>query len=219
MTTRQLHQQLLQDKNLHIKNCLIPNQIEDILCCNKLIEYKKRITSRRILTKTWQGASALTDQDLQFFSHVVLADGRVDVSLPPDLGLELIGEMPYKIGKIGLPENYRIKAWNLLILPPSIIDQVWHQDNGGCSPDEYYTVLIPLNDASGMGKTQIALPYTDDFGDHKTTTTPNIQPGDALVFSGSLWHRETANLSRQTRYCLYLILTSLPKEELFETWK
>jgi len=213
------YEKLIQNKYLHIKYCISGSQIKDILDPYKDIEYEDKVSSRRIITKKWIGAYNLCDSDLRYMKFVELEDGRVDVSLPKSLGLELLGEMPYKLGKIGLGKGCKIKAWNLLILPPSDKEQVWHQDNGGCNADDYYTVLIPLNHIKGMGRTEIALPYTDNFKEHKYIETPKVQSGDALVFSGSLWHRGTPNLSKETRYCLYMVLTRLPQEEIFESWK
>lgn len=212
-------EQLTGDKYLHIKNCITPDQIQDILNPIKLIEYQEQISSRRTITKKWCGACNLCDVHLQYMKFVELDDGRVDISLPKSLGLELLGEMPYKLGKIGLGEDFTIKAWNLLILPPSDKEQVWHQDNGGCGSEDYYTVLIPLNHLEGMGRTEIALPYTEKFKDYDQIAVPEVETGDALVFSGSLWHRGTPNLSKDTRYCLYMVLTRLPQDKIFESWK
>ena len=212
-------QKLINDKYIHIKNCITPDQIQDILNPHKLIEYQEKVTSKRTITKQWIGTCNLCDVHLQYMKFVELDDGRVDISLLKSLRLELLGEIPYKLGKIGLGEEFKIKAWNLLVLPPSDKEQIWHQDNGGCDSDDYYTVLIPLNHQEGMGRTEIALPYTDNFNDHNLIMTPEVETGDALVFSGSLWHRGTPNLSKDTRYCLYMVLTKLPQEKIFESWK
>lgn len=96
------------------------------------------------------GAKYLCDLDLKYMKFVELEDRRADISLPKSLGLELLEEIPYKLSKIGLGEEFKIKAWNLLILSPSDKEQIWHQDNGGCEIDDYYTVLIPLNHKEGM---------------------------------------------------------------------
>lgn len=55
------------------------------------------------------------------------------------------------------------------------------------------TVLIPLVDVPGMGRTEI---LTGD----ETIIVPDVSVGDALIFSGSVWHRGTANLSNMPRY-------------------
>lgn len=211
-----LYQHLLTNKYVHLSNCMTSRQIQTILAPKEPLQYQKPVTSRRTITKQWNGTINLTDVDLQYFSYVVLADGRIDISLPIDLGIQL-GNLP-KLKQLGLSSDYQIRAYNLLILPPSDKEQVWHQDNGGCSPEDYYTILIPLNHSTGMGKTEVAIPYTSQFRNHKEIICPNVKPGDALVFSGSLWHRGTPNLSKDTRYCLYLILSRLPQEKIFEKW-
>lgn len=212
------YKDLLDKKYLHFPNLLSTKQIDKILEPTDPVEWKKQVSSRRNIKKIWNGAMKLTDKDIGFYSYVVLPDGRIDISLPKDLGEQLTGS-PHSLLNIGFSEEFEIKSWDLLILPPNPTVQTWHQDNGGCNPDDEYTVFIPLNDAPGMGKTEIAVPYTHNFEDHKQTFSPNVKVGDALVFSGSLWHRGTANFSNQTRYCLYMILTKLPKHNVFEEWK
>jgi ectoine hydroxylase-related dioxygenase (phytanoyl-CoA dioxygenase family) len=83
--------------------------------------------------------------------------------------------------------------------------------------NKYYTLLIPLTDEPGMGKTEVITPYHKSYKNGEIIT-PNVSIGDGLLFSGNLWHRGTANLSKKTRYCIYMIITDLPEEELVESW-
>lgn len=119
------------------------------------------------------------------------------------------------------PEDFKIVHTNLLINPPNNNIQDFHQDNSGENPDDYYTLLIPLTDAVGTGKTELVVPYNYDLPKEskRKTIIPDVNIGDGLCFSGCLWHRGTANLSSETRYCIYMIVSNAPKERLFENWK
>lgn len=182
------------------------------------IYWNRQVTKRRHVPKIWNGCIALTDADIAFYKYVNLRDGRVDIHLPQDLADLLICQKTRDAILAHFPDDFRIAHINLLINPPNPNTQEWHQDNGSVSPDDYYTLLIPLNDCQGMGKTEFVEPYTYDFPKYPQTTIPNVQVGDGLLFSGCLWHRGTPNMSKQTRYCVYMIVSRLPEEELFETW-
>lgn len=146
---------------------------------------------------------------------------RVTISLPPELSRQLLG--PKTEEKIlGLfPAHFRIAHVNLLINPAHNRSwQNWHQDNSDVDADAYYTLLVPLVDAPGMGKTEVVVPYAYDFPEGQCATlTPNVTVGDGLCFSGCLWHRGTPNLSSSPRHCLYMIVTSADQSQLSEDWK
>jgi hypothetical protein len=215
---------LLTHKYHIINNLLNPHEISNILDNNN-IHWNKPLSSTRTITMTWKGAINLTDIDINTFKYVVLPDGRIDINLNTNLVQSILPNITHKINQL-FNHSYNIHYINLLINPPNTNTQQWHQDNSSIHPDYYYTILIPLVDYPNMGKTQIITPYTYSFP-HKniknntiTPITPNVSIGDALVFSGSLWHRGTPNLSKHTRYCLYIIITAshIDPKLLFEHW-
>ena len=181
--------------------------------------WSKQVTTRRSVPKVWPGARHLTTDELRYYSLVELPDGRVDISLPDSLTKQLLPVAIQDRILTAFPSGFRIASTNLLINPPNNQVQMWHQDNAGLPADSYYTVLIPLVDEEGMGKTEMVLPLAHKLPRKPVGTTPVHTVGDALCFSGCLWHRGTANLSRQTRYCLYLIVTTAPEQSLFESWR
>lgn len=208
--------QLLKCRHTVLPNLLSKNQVNNILYPqpkNPVI-YEKNLSKRRSIYE-WKGVS-----NIDRFPTVTLPDGRVDVSLPKNLGEVLtiqasemwniffyLNEVTDRSGTKPL----KIASYNLLINPPNENMQMWHQDYRTCDEKDYYTILIPLNEADGMGKTEIKNTNGQPF-------IPDVQVGDALVFSGSLTHRGTPNLSNKIRYCLYMVMTRLEKEKLFENW-
>ncbi len=200
-----------------IKNILSENEINIIL--DGKCEWNKPVSSRRTIKKVYHGCKNLTDYDLNFFKFVQLKDGRVDINLDKDLSKNLIPEETQKTILHNFPKGFEIVHTNLLINPPNENIQDFHQDNSGVDADNYYTLLIPLIDEDGMGKTEIVVPYSYNFPKKPKTIIPDVTIGDGLIFSGCLWHRGTANLSKYTRYCIYMIISNADKSMLFEDWK
>lgn len=196
---------LKKDRFTIIKKVLNSDQINKLL--NGEFKWKKILSKNRTLTKLWKG---VFNEDFKYMNSVKLSDGRIDISLPKTL----IEELNIKFNK----KNYRIKNWNLLINPTNENVQEFHQDNGNLKDDEYYTLLIPLTDDEKMGKTEVIVPYSYNFPKKYEIIKPGVKIGDALLFSGCLWHRGTENLSKDVRYCLYGIITKgdLP---VYEDWK
>jgi len=212
---------LRENKYQILDNILNREEINNVLYGNGVC-WKNKVSSTRVISKKWNGVTKLTDLDLQFFKFVVLPDGRVDINLPMNLVDRLLNDSLVKIQQ--LDPTFQIALVNLLVNVTNPSTQNWHQDNGGLGEDEYYTVLIPLVDEPGMGKTEVLVPYTKKFPRKKLKkgevqiATPDVGVGDALIFSGSLWHRGTANYSSMPRYCLYMILTNQDPSVLFENW-
>lgn len=169
----------------------------------------------------WRGCTKLTADDLQFFAFVQLPDGRLDINLPPELVEALLPAETFSHTLSLFGEKFRIAYVNLLIHPPSNTYQSWHQDNASLAKDEYFTLLMPLVNAPGMGKTELVVPYTWNLPKAPKTCIPDVKVGQGLVFSGCLWHRGTANWSTDTRYCLYMVVTSAKPNDprLFENWQ
>jgi hypothetical protein len=202
---------LIQDKYLHYPNLLPFTTVLSIL--HGPVTYQKTLSSQRRVEKTWEGIRKI---DYQFERCVKLTDGRIDISLPVDLGRKFLPP-PSMLNLLAcMPPGVSVRNYNLLLTPPGSTAQDYHQDNGSLSPEEYYMALIPLNAAEGFGKTELLLPYSYDFPDLPTRFTPAADVGDALVLSGCLWHRGTANTSKSWRYSLYVLFSSAGALE--ETW-
>lgn len=208
-------EKLMKDKYYISRDVLDSTTINRIL--NGPISWNHKLSNTRSQKKTWNGCLNITDGDVKYFGKVKLPCGRMDINLPITLVQEF-GLCEKSILR-SFPKGFRIASYQLLITPCSDETQTWHQDHGGLGPDDYYTLLIPLVDIPGMGKTKVKIPYTKDFDKHAKTITPDVTIGDGLLFSGSLWHKGTANVSNSPRYCLYLVISNAPSEKLFETWK
>lgn len=176
------------------RNILSDIQIEKFLDGD--IEWIKYLSSSRSVEKQWRGAKNINLSD---FSWIKLPDGRIDINLPNSLTNEIIDIDQIKQLKENLP-NY---TCNLLINPAKNKQiQDFHQDNG-LLDENYYTLLIPLNREKGMGQTEFI-----DFD-------VNLNVGDGVLYSGSVWHRGTANLSNKNRYVIYFVFS---KDNIEEKW-
>jgi len=216
--------ELLTNKYYIINNFLISEDVSNIMNNNQ-IQWNKKVSSTRTIKSIWKGAINLTDLDIKSFKYVILPDGRIDINLDDNLVQAILPNIKNLIQSL-FNNSYNISFINLLINPPNTNIQQWHQDNSAIDPDNYYTILIPLVDYEYMGKTEIIIPYTHSFPHKKIKNNiiipiiPNVSIGDALIFSGSLWHRGTPNLSKYTRYCIYIVLTKSDVDSslLFEHW-
>lgn len=195
-----------------VKGILTQDEISRILKPQSMAyQWNRKLSSTRNISVRWNGLETLTDLDLRHFRYVVLSDGRVDINCPDDLAEKIIPDLGPRLLSLLPPKQWKIQYINFLINPARNTNvQDWHQDNGDLGND-YYTVLIPLVDVPGMGRTEI---LTDDG----TIIVPDVSVGDALIFSGSVWHRGTANLSNMSRYCIYLVVSCRDKSLLFENW-
>ena len=198
-----------------IKSLIDLNSVKLLL--NQKHIWNKKLSSTRNININWNGIINISDIDLKHYSFVELPDGRIDINLPNELSNKMTSDFQNNILKY-FPADYKIQYINLLINPPNKNMQNWHQDNGGLQKHEYYTVLIPLTHSQGMGKTEVIDSCHKSFPKKYKILIPDINIGDALVFSGSLWHRGTPNLSNHTRYCLYMIVSNQDKSLLFEAW-
>lgn len=207
---------LLVDKFFICTKLLSSEALNRLL--NGTVEWKIPLSKNRTIDKIWKGCFNLNDDDIKYFGKVKLPDGRIDVNLPRELAKKIVSIDEEKLLKF-FPEGFRVASYQLLVNPTNPKTQDWHQDNGAIDPDDYYTLLMPLVDAKGMGKTEVRIPYTKKFSKKAKEITPDVKVGDGLLFSGSLWHRGTPNHSKLTRYCIYVIITRAPKEKLFEEWK
>jgi hypothetical protein len=206
---------LKEHKYIKLDEVISPKFVKQLLNHKKGITWDKKLSSRRSIKKEWKGIGNLSDKDLDDFSYVELPDGRIDINLPPNLWKQFgIEHVLMNLNSNGLVTyRHKIHHFNLLINPPNKKTQEWHQDNGSLGAEDYYTLLIPLNDVKGMGKTEVY-----DEVDNETYI-PDVPVGGGLLFSGQLTHRGTPNLSKGYRYCLYLIISCLDKEITFENWK
>jgi hypothetical protein len=91
-------------------------------------------------------------------------------------------------------------TWHVFLSYPSkkSEDQPWHMDQTESSC--YYTLAIPLTISLNSGTTKFL---------HEQKITNNLV-GDALVFSGTAWHRGTANNSDNLR--IFLFVTASPMD-------
>jgi hypothetical protein len=218
------NKELLTNKYDIIYNFLTTQDVSNIMDNNQ-IQWNKKLSSTRTTLNIWKGAINLTDLDIKSFKYVILPDGRIDINLDDNLIQSILPNIKDNISNL-FNDSYKISFVNLLINPPNTNTQQWHQDNSSIEPDNYYTILIPLVDYEHMGKTEVIIPYTHSFPHKKIKNktlipiTPNVSIGDALIFSGSLWHRGTPNLSKYTRYCIYMVLTKSDVDSslLFEHW-
>ena len=208
---------LQTDKYCTLKKIIDNDTINNIMFGE--IKWSQKVSSTRTINKIYKGCVNMTDLDLKYLNHVVLPDGRIDVNLPEELYNKLISKKTMDKILSNFDKTFKIVHVNLLINPYNENVQMWHQDNSSIDPNEYYTLLMPLVDEPMMGKTEIIVPYTYNFSKKHNIITPNVTIGDGLCFSGCLWHRGTANLSKKTRYCIYMIISSHNKNELFENWK
>ena len=203
-------------QNLTMEWSIIPNilsteQIHTILYGD--ICWKHQVSRTRTIQKKYRGTSSVLE-DLRYFNWVQLPDGRIDINIPH--GLHCLIPIPDNV--LQMFPGYTIVHINLLVTPSGAQTQQWHQDNGKLSLQDYYTILIPLNYSPGMGKTQLVVPYKHKLPKDPVFTEPHLALGDGLCFSGALWHRGTANMSNDTRYCIYLIISRRP-EMTVEGWR
>ena len=220
---------LLFDKYTLLPKLLTETDVQRVLYGDRPsgVEWSKQLSRKRSARQIYRGVTQLYEQsDLAYYKWVQLPDGRVDIHLPEALAHQLVPEATRAALLNHMSEwvrggdfsNYRITHINLLITPPYAATQQWHQDNGSLAPEDYYTVLIPLNQNPLFGHTQLVVPYKHKLPKTPHTVEPSVAPGDGLLFSGALWHRGTYNGACVPRYCLYLIVSRAPPESLVESW-
>ena len=202
----------------------------------KGVPFECRLSLRRKKIATWLGVTQfpayLNTRHIPGIEGSVEygnKDGRIDLQLSKELVEALLTtEDQQQIQNIILLLNknskdpFRISHIHLLIAYANEAKiQDWHQDNASTFADGYFTVFIPLNHEEKMGVTEF-IPQSCSKKSppvKEESYSPQLSPGDAVMFSGKLWHRGHANQSNQNRYILYFVLTNQPNHLVKDQWK
>jgi ectoine hydroxylase-related dioxygenase (phytanoyl-CoA dioxygenase family) len=167
------------------------------------------ITERGRTTDSWHGVTNEFARKGQNREFVPRGDRREDMTMPmafvkkldlPEVLKPLTTQLSHVMRKEPKPE---LQTWNIIHVPPGCDEQELHFDDEERHDDNrYVTILVSLNSIpKESGGT-----YFEKFG------TVQTRPGDALVFTGNLSHKGTANTSNISRYFFYATYSCFPDE-------